>query len=206
MKDEPDSLKLGIITLFVFALLVILGGIKNGMAYKNNNLDISDLGVSLVAHSSPKVVKKDEQGDGQIRESREASQKDKTEAIATFLQNTNSPLAVLAGDFVSVGDIYNLDPYLLVAISGVESSFGKHYPVATNNPFGIYSSSNSLRYFRSLSEALDYLGKLLSEKYDTTSVENIGRKYCPAHHESWSWKVRFFIEEIKKEEAKIEVL
>jgi len=130
------------------------------------------------------------------------------DAITAFLQQTKSPLAVLAGDFVSVGDIYNLDPYLLVAISGVESSFGKNYPRTTNNPFGIYSSSNTLRYFGSFSEALDYLGKLLSEKYDTTSVENIGRKYCPpsggCDTEKWIWVVEKFIEEIKGEEVKNE--
>jgi len=69
-KDDPH-LRLGLITLFVFALLVLIGGIKNAMAYRNHNLDISGIGI-LVSCVGRNPL--DEQGVRPIRESREESQ------------------------------------------------------------------------------------------------------------------------------------
>jgi hypothetical protein len=58
--------------------------------------------------------------------------------ISTFLQGKESPLASEAEDFVTDAQLAGLNPYLLVAISGGESTFGKA-PVSqsTNNAFGL---------------------------------------------------------------------
>ena len=74
-KDDPH-LRLGLITLFVFALLVLIGGIKNAMAYRNHNLDISGIGilVSCVGRNPP-----NEQGNGQVGEKEETNPQEKGE-------------------------------------------------------------------------------------------------------------------------------
>jgi len=69
-KDDPNLWK-GLVTLWLFILLVILGGINDKMAYRNNNLDITGGDFWLVVASLPQTVEKDEQGDEPARESRE---------------------------------------------------------------------------------------------------------------------------------------
>lgn len=52
--------------------------------------------------------------------------------IDEFLRKKGSPMAGLGGAFVGAGKKYGVDPRLVVAISGIESSFGKHLYGAHN--------------------------------------------------------------------------
>jgi cell wall-associated NlpC family hydrolase len=51
---------------------------------------------------------------------------DPAASIEGFLKSKGSPLAPHAKTFVAAGKKYGVDPHLVVAISGIESSFGKH--------------------------------------------------------------------------------
>src|SRR5690348_14565124 len=55
--------------------------------------------------------------------------------IDSFLTDKRTPTKPLAGmgeDFVSLGSQYGVDPRLIVAISGAESSFGAHVCTQSN--------------------------------------------------------------------------
>ena len=47
------------------------------------------------------------------------------QTLDAFLRKRGSPLAGQGATFVSAGKRYGVDPYLMVAIAGAESSFGK---------------------------------------------------------------------------------
>jgi hypothetical protein len=55
--------------------------------------------------------------------------------IDEFLKKQSSPLAGLGNVFAAAGQKYGVDPRLVVAISGAESSFGKHL-FGANNGWG----------------------------------------------------------------------
>ena len=46
--------------------------------------------------------------------------------IDSFLESKGSPMAGLGNVFVAAGKKYKVDPRLIVALSGIASSFGKH--------------------------------------------------------------------------------
>jgi len=56
--------------------------------------------------------------------------------IQRLLQEKQSPLLPYVNEFVSAGEQYGVDPRILPAIAGVESSYGKSYPPQSFNPFG----------------------------------------------------------------------
>jgi RHS repeat-associated protein len=61
-----------------------------------------------------------------------------TAEIKALLTSKNSPLASYSAWFVAVGLMDDIDPRLLVAMSGAESGFGtSHVATADNNAFGI---------------------------------------------------------------------
>ena len=65
--------------------------------------------------------------------------------VYNLLKSNSSPMASSAATFVSVADKYSLNWKLLVAIAGVESSYGEYVPVNANgslsyNSFWIWSN------------------------------------------------------------------
>ena len=56
--------------------------------------------------------------------------------IDNFLKGYGSPMAGLGSVYVAAGKKYGVDPRLVAAISGAESSFGKHVPGGTHNAWG----------------------------------------------------------------------
>ena len=56
--------------------------------------------------------------------------------LEEFLGQYNSPLVPFATDFVEIADKYNLDWKLVIAISGVESTFGREVPYQSFNGWG----------------------------------------------------------------------
>ena len=124
-------------------------------------------------------------------------------AIRKVLQKWQSPLVDSVDDFITACNKYNLDCYLLPSITGIESSFGKHIYPNSNNPFGW---GRGLIMFEDWAEAIDTVGKGLRENYynkGAETIEDVGRIYCEGN--TWAGKVRFFMNEFKKEEDKIQL-
>ena len=114
--------------------------------------------------------------------------------LRSYLQEKQSPLAPYASSFVQSGTEHGVDPRLLVAISGAESSFGQQN-FRPNNPFGWGGMS-----FGSYPEAIDTVAKGLSENYlgqGLTTIPEIGSKYSPPNiNPNWLPNVSSFYSQL----------
>lgn len=97
--------------------------------------------------------------------------------LKAYLSQKQSPLASLSAEFVDTADTYGLDWTLMPAIAGMESNFGKAMPKGSNNPFGL--GGTHLMVFPSISAAIHFEGKLLSQSYKLAANRAIGAIYCP---------------------------
>ena len=119
------------------------------------------------------------------------------EKIQTYLEKHNSPIADHAKLIVDVSYIYGLDPYFLVSISAVESTFCKHIPSDSYNCFGWGIYGNKITRFNSYAEGIETVARgLNTERYREKTIEEIAEIYCTGP-ENWSSNVRWFINEIK---------
>ena len=99
-------------------------------------------------------------------------------ALGTYFEKHNCPLLPYVDDFIKSADKYNIDWRLLPAISIHESSCGKHYPPATNNPFGWQSARVG---FASIPVAIDFINERLAngKPYAGKSIRQKLSYYCP---------------------------
>ena len=65
--------------------------------------------------------------------------------LRKFLEKNSSPLTPYSPDFIKLADYYGLDWRLVPAISGVESTFGKHIPGNSYNAYIKYNHCSTLR-------------------------------------------------------------
>ena len=99
--------------------------------------------------------------------------------IADFLSSSGSPLANYADLFVADAQADGLDPRLLVAIAGAESSFDKAANLATiDDPFGVFmrvgtgkTATYVPRPFSSLQSAILYATNLAAGKGFTSVAQ-----------------------------------
>ena len=125
-------------------------------------------------------------------------------AIRAVLERYQSPISGKESSFISTCQKYNLDCYLLPSIAGLESTFGRFIWPESFNPFGW---DRGYMMFDDWSQAIDTVGYGLRKGYlnrGALSVYEIG----PIYSESPTWAVRvaWFMEEFKKEEAKLTLL
>ena len=102
---------------------------------------------------------------------------DEAQVIDKFLSGHASPLAGLGNVFVAAGRKYGVDPLLPVAISGAESSFGKHI-LGDHNAWGWGPG----RSFGSWEDAISTITQGLRSGYlneGRSSVAAIGSKWAP---------------------------
>lgn len=118
--------------------------------------------------------------------------------IDDYLKSKGSPLAGQGAVFVGAGKKYGVDPGLVVAISGIESSFGKHI-MGSNNAWGWGPG----RSFSSWAEGISRVTQGLSQGYirqGLTTPEAIVRKYAPASdgndEKRWAQVVNQFLAEM----------
>lgn len=140
---------------------------------------------TLVVSSSAQVYSQEEKDEFNTRVSR----------LQKFLKSYNSPLEHYAINFVKASETYNLDYRLLVAISGVESTFGKRIPYNSYNAFGW---ANGKYKFNSWEESIELVSKTLREKYynkGLTNISEIARRWAPPS-KTWATKVKYFMEKI----------
>ncbi|HVN67769.1 MAG TPA: hypothetical protein VMT55_05285 [Candidatus Sulfotelmatobacter sp.] len=77
--------------------------------------------------------------------------------------NPSSPLIGKGAEIVRWADKYKIDYRLYVALAGVESGFGRHYPRRSHNLTGI---SNGGARFRSVDGNIEYTSRIIgSAKY-----------------------------------------
>jgi len=122
--------------------------------------------------------------------------------VKEFFEIYSPKLVDYAGVFVYHAVEHGFDYRLLVAIMGVESSFGKNYPYNTNNPFGISDGGRGLRHFDSLADSIAYLAKILSQdkaykKFQQSGgIRDLAEAYCPPNAKKWEEVVKKFMKEI----------
>lgn len=124
----------------------------------------------------------------------------RVEILHDYLAKRNSPLADNAGTFVNKADEYHLDWRLVVAISGLESGFGKQIPANSYNGWGWGIYGDNVKYFASWDEAIETISKGLRENYidkmGTDSIYSIGRIYAASP--TWAVRVEHFMYDIDK--------
>ncbi|HVE90677.1 MAG TPA: hypothetical protein VNE62_00025 [Actinomycetota bacterium] len=98
------------------------------------------------------------------------------ERISRFLTPRQSPMAPFAENIVVAGLKYGVDPRLIVAISGTESTYGKFH--RGHNAWG-WDAPNGLTRWASWPEAIDQYTKLFASKYRERDPSQIGPRYCP---------------------------
>jgi len=124
----------------------------------------------------------------------------RVEKLRAFFVKYNSPLVDSADEFVKYADQYNIDWRLVPAISGVESTFGKHMP---KNSYNAYGWANGAYKFTSWDNSIQHVTMTLRTKYydrGYDTLPEISRIYCPPNPLWWT-KVKYFMDKIDKTEV-----
>lgn len=120
--------------------------------------------------------------------------------IKAFLKTYNSPLAKNAHTFISTADDNRIDYRLLVAISGVESTFGRELPFESHNAWGWGIYGDNMITFTSYDEAITVISTELRQKYinkwKADDVYKMGRLY--ASSPTWAQRVDYFMTKIEE--------
>ena len=127
----------------------------------------------------------------------------RVKTLEAFLAKYNSPFADKAGVFVSEADRYNLDWKFLVAISGVESTFGQAYPHGSYNAWGWGIYGTNRHGFTSWEDAIQTISRELRERYmdkwGAKDVYQIGSYYAASP--TWASRVTYFMGKIESFES-----
>ena len=126
--------------------------------------------------------------------------------MQTVLAKYNSPMYPFAKELITIAEKYNLDWTLLAAIAGTESSFGKRMPANCINPYGWGVYGDNKLCFKSFPEAAETVAKGLATRYNTSSLESIGRTYNKVSTQGWINHTQFFVNKIKNSSIPVEVL
>lgn len=115
--------------------------------------------------------------------------------LRKFLSQFDSPLTPYSSEFIKEADFYGIDYRLVPAISGVESTFGKHIPVNSYNAYGWVNGDYS---FKSWSDSIQIVSKTLKDNYidkGAVSIARIAKIYAPPST-TWGSKVTYFVSKI----------
>lgn len=117
------------------------------------------------------------------------------EVLKKFLNDYRSPLAPYAGVFIEIADKYDVDWKIVPAITGVESTFGRHIPFNSYNAYGWCNGNYS---FKSWEESIEIVTSTLKKKYIDRGLDTpykIGPVYAPPST-TWAGKVDYFMKKI----------
>lgn len=125
--------------------------------------------------------------------------------LTDYFAYYNSPLQYHAQDFIDAAKVYSIDWKLVPAISGVESTFGKHIPGGFNAwGWGVYG--NQALGFKSWREGIFTVTKGLRENYINKGLlepYTMNRVYATSPH--WGWKVAYFMNDLENFAAKYDL-
>lgn len=129
---------------------------------------------------------------------KEAGEDYRAKVLKNFLKLYNSPLSSSSEAFVKAADTYELDWKLLVAISGVESTFGQQILYGSYNAWGWGIYGNNAIYFESWNQAIETISKGLRVDYinrwGAEDMYQIGRFYAASP--TWAYRVAYFMQKI----------
>ncbi len=119
--------------------------------------------------------------------------------LQSFLHANNSPLEGEASTFIHEADKNGLDWRLVVAISGVESTFGQAIPKGSYNAWGwgIPTGAESGVGFQNWKEGIATVSYGLKHNYidkGAITLDAIGQTYAASG--AWSNHVQYFIDQI----------
>jgi hypothetical protein len=103
-----------------------------------------------------------------------------SQSINDYLQNKNSPMVGQGANFMNSGQKYNLDPRLLVALAGAETSFGKNITAGRYNALNVlYNGHNSpFSSFQANINAAGYSITNPRNGYDLSNTPTMYSTYC----------------------------
>ena len=117
-----------------------------------------------------------------------------TDRVRAFLERKGSPLAPYADDIVAAGLANDVDPRLIVAIAGIESSYGRRQ--AGHNAWGWGGSARFARWPDWPTAIAEYTRRL-TDRFDTDDVdESFARRYTPPNWQRWLTVVRSILRDI----------
>ncbi len=128
----------------------------------------------------------------------------KIKAIENVFVKYQSPLVSSVNQFIYVCQKYQLDCYLLPAIAGLESTFGRFVYPQSFNPFGW---GGGYVMFRDWNESIEAVGKGIREHYlnkGAKTEDEIGIIYSESS--TWAQRVKFLKEIFINEEKRLEYL
>jgi hypothetical protein len=112
--------------------------------------------------------------------------------LSRFLAKKRSPMASHADEILVAANRYHVDPRVVVAIAGVESTFGIH-----SRGYNAWGWNGGATRWRSWSESIDTYTRLLGQKYPNhRNVASIARRYNPVTPSAWSRKVQNWIKSL----------
>jgi hypothetical protein len=115
--------------------------------------------------------------------------------LRKFLSKYDSPLTPYSADFIAQADFYGIDYRMVPAITGVESTFGKHIPGKSYNAYGWANGKYS---FTSWPNSIQVVSQTLKAKYidkGAVSISKIAKIYAPPST-TWGTKVQHFVSKI----------
>ena len=122
------------------------------------------------------------------------------ESLDAYLHSKGSPLTGTGNAHVASGQQYNIDPRLVVAIAGAESTFGKNGSCATqrHNAWGYGGGWPQCWNFNSWAEGIQQVSWQLRNYIDVhglTNIHTIGQRWCGSGCTYWETNVRTFYAE-----------
>jgi hypothetical protein len=112
--------------------------------------------------------------------------------LDAYLTGKSSPIAGDGSVFLSNSVMYNVDPRLVAAIAGAESSFGTKWvncPASGFNAWSwFYNGTCAKSPFASYSAGIATVSKFMRRSYlnkGRTSIALIGKRYCASGCQNW---------------------
>jgi hypothetical protein len=107
--------------------------------------------------------------------------------VEAFLEERDSPMSSHSELIVAGGNLYDVDPRLVVSISGIESGFGKY--CRGHNAWGWNAGRT---HWPTWEEAIvTYISRLAVLYPDRESIPSLATRYNPAYAEGWGRRVGF---------------
>ena len=108
--------------------------------------------------------------------------------IDDYLTRKHSPMAGMGSVFSTYGHDYNVDPRLVVAIAGAETTFGQHQCTANNAWNWFHRQTCQASAFATYQDGAEHVTRFLRRSYlnrGYDTIELIRYKYCASGCDHW---------------------